>query len=87
MSLRGKTAREEEFVFIIASMVVIPTWGLVFHPRLRILHQTIEAVPTFLFRDLAETVQIQYLRGGGRRPALHLVQDKQARQYPISIRD
>ena len=79
MSRRGKTTREEELVLIIASMIVIPAWGLIFHPRLRILHQSIEAVPTFLFRDLAETVHIQYLRGGGRRPALYLVQDKQAR--------
>ena len=34
MGLRGETAREEEFVFVIASMVVIPAGGLVFHPRL-----------------------------------------------------
>ena len=79
MSLRGETTRIEELIFVITSMVVIPTWGLVLHPRLRILHQSIEAVPTFLFWDLAETVQLQYLRGGGRRLALHLVQDKQAR--------
>ena len=79
MGLRGETARKKEFIFVIASMVVIPTWGLVFHPRLRILHQSIEAVPTFLFRDLAETVQIQYLREGGRRSSLHLIQDDQAR--------
>ena len=79
MGLRGETTREEEFVFVIASMVVFSAWALVFHPRLRILHQSIEAVPTFLFRNQVETIHIQYLRGGGRRPALHLIQDEQAR--------
>ena len=79
MSLHGEATREEEFVFIVASVVVIPTKGLILHPRLSILHQSIKAVPTFLLRDLTETVQVQYFRGGGHRLALHLEQDKQPR--------
>ena len=77
MSPRGEAASKEKFILVVTGVIVIPTRDLIPHPRLGILHHSIEAVPTFLLWDLTETVQIQYLRGGWYWPVLYLEQDEQ----------
>ena len=54
--LRGESGDEEELIFVIPGVIIIPTRDFVFHPRLGVLHKGIEAITTLLLRHLAETV-------------------------------
>ena len=54
--LRGESADEEELIFVITGVIIIPTRDFVFHPRLGVLHEGVEAITTLFLRHLAETI-------------------------------
>ena len=56
MCLRGESADEEKFVFVVPSVIIVPTGDFILHPRLGVLHEGVEAITTLLLRHLAETV-------------------------------
>ena len=58
MCLRRESVDEEKFVFVVPSVIIIPTRDLVFHPRLGVLHEGVEAITTLFLWHLAETVQV-----------------------------
>ena len=58
MCLRRESADEEKFVFVVPSVIIIPTRDFILHPRLGVLHEGVEAITTLFLWYLAETVQV-----------------------------
>ena len=56
MCLRRESVDEEKLVFIIPSVIVIPTRDFILHPWLGVLHEGVEAVATLLLWYLAKAI-------------------------------
>ena len=56
--LRGESAGEEKLIFVIPSVIIVPTRDFILHPRLGVLHEGVEAITTLFLWHLAETVQV-----------------------------
>lgn len=70
---RGEPSSKKELVFIITSVIIVPTRNFVLHVGLGILHKGIEPITALLLGDLAEAIKIQNFCRGRHRPTLHLV--------------
>ena len=56
--LRGESADEEKLIFVVPSMIIIPTRDFILHPRLSIFFEGIKSSTTLFLRHLAETIEI-----------------------------
>ena len=56
MCLRGESADKEKFVFVVPSVIIIPTRDFILHPRLGVFHEGVEAITTLFLWNLAEAV-------------------------------